>query len=241
MKYAVYVEGKAEMLFVADFLCKYSKYEPKALGLKCINLNSDNFEYVQYPKQGDENISCNFYQIVNVNNDNRVVSKLKQDIPNLVKHGFDIIIGLRDVFGADYDNICSKLQVIDNDLIAQMHQSQSEQIKYDAVITRLHFAVMEYEAWMMALLDKYISKKGHVPSDVFATAGVDYSSDFEQTIYHPSKKVQQIFQVMNSIYDKHEREHFSFLESLTWEDYDSLRNSNRCASFRLFVDSLLSR
>lgn len=241
MKYAVYVEGKAEMLLVADLLCKYSNYEPTAIGFKCINLNSDNFEYVQYPKQGNENISCNFYQIVNVNNDNRVVSKLKQDIPNLMKHGFDIIIGLRDVFGADYDNICSKRQVINNDLIAQMLQSQSEQIKYDGVVTRLHFAVMEYEAWMMALLDKYISKKGCVPSDVFAAAKVDCSSDFEQTIYHPSKKVQQIFQVMNSIYGKHESEDFAFLGCLAWEDYDSLRNSNRCASFRLFVDSLLSR
>lgn len=240
MKYAVYVEGKAEMLFVADLLCKYSNYEPKVIGLKCINLNSDNFEYLQSPKQGDENISCDFYQIVNVNNDNRVISKLKQDIPNLMKHGFDIIIGLRDVYGADYDIICSKRQVIDNNLIAQMIQSQSEQIKYDGVVTRLHFAVMEFEAWMMALLDKYISKNGGVPSDVFAAAKVDYSSDFEQTIYHPSKKVQQIFQVMNTIYGKHESDYLSFLKCLAWEDYDSLRNSNRCASFRFFVDSLLS-
>ncbi len=241
MKYAVYVEGKAEMLFVADLLCKYSNYEPKVIGLKCINLNSDNFEYMQNPKQGDENISCDFYQIVNVNNDNRVISKLKQDIPNLMKHGFDIIIGLRDVFGADYDNICSKRQVIDNNLIAQMFQSQFEQIKYDGVVTRLHFAVMEYEAWMMALLDKYILKKGYVPKKVFTAAGVDYNSDFEQTVYHPCKNVQKIFQVINSRYDKHEGEHLAFLNCLAWDDYESLRNSNRCTSFRLFVDSLLSR
>ena len=30
MKYAVYVEGKAELLFVADVLAKYSNYDPTA-------------------------------------------------------------------------------------------------------------------------------------------------------------------------------------------------------------------
>ena len=31
MKYAVYVEGKAEMLFVADLLSKYSNYDRQML------------------------------------------------------------------------------------------------------------------------------------------------------------------------------------------------------------------
>ena len=142
MKFAVYVEGKAEMLFVADVLSKYSNYDSQVVGFQCINLNSDDFEYVQYPAQGDEN-SESYYQIVNVNNDNRVISKLKQDIPNLTKQGFEIIIGLRDVFGADYDTICNKQQVIDRELIAEMYAIQSEQIRFDGVDTKLHFAIME--------------------------------------------------------------------------------------------------
>ena len=51
---------------------------------------------MKYPIQGDES-SATYFQIVNVNNDNRVISKLKQDIPNLVRQGYEIIIGLRDV------------------------------------------------------------------------------------------------------------------------------------------------
>lgn len=34
MKFAVYVEGKAEMLFVADVLGKYSNYDPQVVGCK---------------------------------------------------------------------------------------------------------------------------------------------------------------------------------------------------------------
>lgn len=49
MKYAVYVEGKAELLFVADVLAKYYNYDPVVVGFRCINLNDDSFEYVQFP------------------------------------------------------------------------------------------------------------------------------------------------------------------------------------------------
>lgn len=102
MKYAVYVEGKAELLFVADILAKYSNYDSTSVGFACINLNADHWEYVQYPAQGSATVSSSFYQIVNVNNDGRVISKLRKDIPNLIKQGFEIILGLRDVFGKDY-------------------------------------------------------------------------------------------------------------------------------------------
>lgn len=238
MKYAVYVEGKAEMLFVADLLSKYSNYDPHAIGFRCINLNSDDFEYVQYPVQGNEN-SLTYYQIVNVNNDHRVISKLRQDIPNLAKQGYEIIIGLRDVFGTDYDAICIKPQVIDRDLIEKMYETQYEQIRFEGVDTRLHFSIMEYESWMMALLDNFIISKGGTPEEVFAAVGVDYKSDFEETVFHPYNKVQRIYKAVNAIYGKHEDDYLSFLSSLTKNDYETLRNSDRCASFRSFLDSLL--
>lgn len=227
------------MLFVADVLGKYSNYNPQVVGFQCINLNSDDLEYVHYPAQGDEN-SVTYYQIVNVNNDNRVISKLKQDIPNLVKQGYEIIIGLRDVFSADYDKINTKPQVIDHKLIDEMSLAQSEQIRLAGVDTRLHFAIMEYEAWMMALLDNFIVLKGRKPEEVFKAAGVDYSSDFEDTVYHPYNKIQKIYQEVNATYGKHEGDYLSFLATLTKDDYEALRLSGRCASFRSFIDSLLT-
>lgn len=60
MKYAVYVEGKAEMLFVADVLQKYSGYDPEKVGFRCITLNNDTLEYVNYLssfKLGSKDIS----------------------------------------------------------------------------------------------------------------------------------------------------------------------------------------
>ncbi len=238
MKCAVYVEGKAEMLFVADVLAKYSDYDPSKIGFKCITLNKDVLKPVSHPAQGDELSSSSYYQIVNVNNDDLVVSKLKKDIPNLAKQGYEIIIGLRDVFGEGYKALIQN-QEIDLDLIRQMHDVQYDQIKNDCADIRLHFAIMEYEAWMLALIDKFIISKGGDPAEAFADAVVDHDSDFETTVFHPYNKVQKILQSIGEHYGKHEGDHLSFLSCLSKDDYESLRNSNRCASFKSFVDSLL--
>lgn len=238
MKCAVYVEGKAEMLFVADVLAKYSDYDPSKIGFKCITLNKDVLKPVSHPAQGDELSSSSYYQIVNVNNDDLVVSKLKKDIPNLAKQGYEIIIGLRDVFGEGYKALIQN-QEIDLDLIRQMHDAQYDQIKNDCADIRLHFAIMEYEAWMLALIDKFIISKGGDPAEAFADAAVDHDSDFETTVFHPYNKVQKILQSIGEHYGKHEGDHLSFLSCLSKDDYERLRNSNRCASFKSFVDSLL--
>ncbi len=238
MKYAVYVEGKAEMLFVADVLMKYSGYDPSKIGFQCITLNKDDFEFVSYPIQGDVESSESFYQIVNVNNDNLVLSKLKRDIPNLISQGFEIIIGLRDVFGEDYKDLC-QTQTIDAELIRDMHEAHLSQLKYEGADIRYHFAIMEYEAWMLALIDNYIISKGGAPGEAFASVGIDYNSDFENTVFHPYNKVQKIFNSIGEHYGKHEGDHLSFLSFLSVDDYEDLRNSGRCASFKSFIDSLL--
>lgn len=238
MKYAVYVEGKAELLFVADILAKYSNYDQSTVSFQCINLNSDDWEYVQYPIQGDGSTSSEYYQIVNVNNDGRVISKLKKDIPNLVAQGFNIIIGLRDVFSDEYKELCDN-QSIDMNLINEMHAVQSEQLNIvrNADI-RLHYAIMEYETWMMALMDNFVTSRGGNLNNILTKLGIDPQTDFEKTIFHPYNKIQEVYRAVNAKYGKHEADHLSFLSSITITDYEELRYSGKCSSFKAFMDSL---
>lgn len=237
MKYAVYVEGKAEMLFVADVLQKYSGFDPKKVGFRCITLNNDTFLPVKYPIQGDES-SASFYQIVNVNNDNLVVSKLKKDIPGLVEQGFEVILGLRDVYGDLYKSFVNE-QVIDRGIIAEMHAAQSEQIANDAVTTRLHLAIMEYEAWMLALIGNFVASRGSSVEDIEQQLNIDLHTDVEETVYHPYNWVQKIYKLLGESYHKHESDQMSFLSTLQLEDYEALRHSGRCTSFGKFLDGLL--
>lgn len=239
MKYAVYVEGKSELLFVADVLQKYSNYNPGECGLRCINLNADDFERMNHPIQGDEQ-SARFYQIVNVNNDNRVVSKLNKDIPGLLAQGYNVVIGLRDVFGETYKQLTNEQPVINRKVIETMHGAQKSAIKApEGSDCRLHFAIMEYETWMLALIEIFVRNSGKDVDELCEQLGIDKTEDFEETIYHPFPLVKKIYQACGSDYNKHGSDSFSFLNTLTVEDYERLRQSGRCASFAKFLNSLL--
>lgn len=234
MKYAVYVEGQSELLFVADVLQKYFDYDSNKCGFRCINLNADDYKEIPYPKLGDEQ-SENYYQIVNVNNDNRVVSKLKKDIARLRASGFDVIIGLKDVYGVGYTET-SVLRT----KIEEMHATQTQSIGIpQGCDCRLHFSIMEYEAWMLALIENFVTKKDLNVATLFQELGIDMGCDFEKEVYHPFPLVQKIYNKCGESYHKHGKESLSFLSTLTMDDYEKLRHSSRCASFAKFIDSLL--
>lgn len=238
MKYAVYVEGKAEMLFIADILQKYSGYNPDVIGFRCINLISDSLEYIPYPSQGDESAN-KFYQIVNVNNDSRVISELRQDIPNLVRQGFQIIIGLKDVYGASYDAVRGSEQVIDIEQISYLHKIQSTALNVpEGVDVRLHFAIMEYETWMLSLIENFVSSAGGDLADILSSLGIDVEDDFELNVFHPAKVVEKVFGTIGKKYGKHEADQYSFLSTLIVQDYEKLRHSGKCSSFKKLLDSL---
>lgn len=238
MKYAVYVEGQSELLFVANVLQKYSNYNPVDCGILCINLTADNFERMSYPQQGDEN-SANYYQIVNVNNDNRVVSKLNKDIPGLVAQGYEVIIGLKDVFSEAYETMMGGQPIVDRAKIEQLHTIQSDVVNAQGSDFRLHYAIMEYEAWMLALIEHYVVAKGQDMATVCQNLGINMACDPEQTIYHPYPLVRKIFQACGEDYHKHGKESFSFLSLLGVDDYERLRHSGHCVSFGKFLDSLM--
>ena len=239
MRCAVYVEGQSELLFVADVLSKYSAYDSERCGFLCINLSADDFERMTFPQQGDET-SRDYYQIVNVNNDNRVVSRLKKDIPGLLQSGYNVVIGLKDVYGNAYEQIAGGRPVIDRAKIEMMHSVQTEAIMAPAGSDcRLHFAIMEYESWMLALIERYVAGRGKDFAEICKKLGIERNCDFEQCVFHPYPLAQKIFQECGEDYHKHGKESFSFLSFLTVEDYEALRHSGRCASFAKFIDSLL--
>lgn len=236
MKYAVYVEGQSEMCFVADVLQKYSNFESELIGFRCINLRKDSFVSESYPSQGGLE-SNDYYQIVNVNNDTLVLSKLRQDIQGLLAQNFEVIIGLKDVYGASYNEMVGRAEVNRN-AIEQMHSIQFGAINHPDADLRLHYAIMEFEAWMLALLNKVVTSRGLDLAEICRGIGIDFSLDPETTIFHPTQVVKQIYEAMGDNYGKHRGDIIAFLSTLTRDDYEWLRHSGRCASFGKFLDSL---
>ena len=96
-----------------------------------------------------------------------------------------------------------------------------------------------FDEQMLALIENYVLQHGKDLSAVCGQLGVDMTVDYEQAVYHPYPLVRKIYQSCGEDYHKHGSESFSFLSTLTVEDYEKLRLSGRCASFAKFIDSLI--
>lgn len=236
-KVVVFVEGQAEQIFVREFLLRWYEFDTTKVGIKCIQLISELSVHAPYDF-GDEQ-SDDYYQIINVGGDNKTLSAMLKRAEKMVGAGFQLIIGLRDMYSGLYRDLSPNIvsSATNNEFIrnaeAQIARSPfSSQMK-------IHFAIMEVEAWILALLDKWIDPIVSVEqlANVF-----DVNWNLETDIYHPAAVVTEISKLNGGTpYDKHRGQVNSIFSNIDKANYEALYQSNRVPSYNAFIDSLLKR
>ena len=221
-KIAVFVEGQTERIFVREFLLRWYEYNGERLGIKCYKLFAESLCDAPWDFAPDPECE-NFYQIVDVGNDKKVLSKMLAEAENLKDAGFELVIGLRDMYSADYRSEVRLSQCIDPEINRKFIEGAAKVLAghNSSIEMQLHFAIMEVEAWIIALL-------GHCPPDI----------DPETTIFHPAEELKRIEKDKGSDYAKHESQVEAIMSNLSKDDFTELLNSNRCNSFKKFVAAL---
>ena len=219
---AVYVEGQTEYIFVREFLQKWYDYDPSRLSFRCNRLRSDKVIAAPYDFQGTEDC-MNYFEITDVGNDNSVLAKILKNESFIESAGFDCVVGLRDMYSKDYRKANSHSSEINPKLNERfiVGTAKSLENQKTALPISMHFAIMEVEAWILAMLRSF-------PSDV----------DPELAIYHPAAELKRLAQQYGGDYDKHENEVSAIMSHFTRHDFDTLMKSGRCTSFRKFVEAL---
>ena len=95
-KVAVFVEGQTELVFLRDMVMKWYDYDAGMVGFDCISLLGQASKTV--PFQYGSTDSENHYLFVNVGNDNSVLSKMLGRYQSMQSKGFNLILGLRDMY-----------------------------------------------------------------------------------------------------------------------------------------------
>lgn len=238
-KVAVFVEGQAELILVRELLLKM--YDYQNVGINCYNLISNNLQYTPH-SHGDETLP-NYYMIVNVGNDNKVLSSMISRFEGLYKKGFTKIIGLRDVYGKVYEKYNNGMRNINFELIEKLKNKAQNEIdnKNLAQYIKLHFAIMEVEAWFIGF--NIFERIDGTLSNDFIKSKLNYdleNDDPEITYYHPARIMGDIYGLIGSKYDKHESDVSSLVSCLEKEDYNNLIESFKCSTFTSFVQELLN-
>lgn len=232
MKRAVFVEGLAEQIFVREFLIKYFDFDGTKLRLECVILNAGKFDTAPY-NYGSKDAE-NYFLVINSQGDNKAFTSMLNRVDGLVGAGFDYVMCLRDMFCQNYKKMSPHF--VSTEINQKFISVALDFIgsKKNANKMCVCFAIMEVEAWMLALVEKW---KGNIPDDVVKKY---IELDNIEQILHPTEVIKKITSGSNKPYDKHEDQVNSILGNISRDDFMGLYKSNRCPSFNLFIDRLLS-
>ncbi len=240
MKTAIFVEGQTELVFVREYLLKSFDYQD--ISIDCYTLFTDsNFHPTEYAFPNDA--ATNHFQIINVGNDNAVLTRILNREKYLWNVGFSRIIGLRDMYSKSYRELAKEVGKIDFDLNEEIKQSTKEQIEKRAEKpNQVHFsfAIMEAESWILGFHDCFERINPILTVDYIRTClGFDLEViDPETTFFHPAKTMEDIYQLANETYKKNKGNIEAIMASLQKDSFENLRNGDKCASVDEFASLL---
>lgn len=241
MKTAIFVEGQTELVFVREYLLKIFEYQN--IGIECYTLFSDaNLHPEEYPFPDREQAieSENYFQIINVGNDNAVVTRILKREQSLWNAGFNRIIGLRDMYSKAYREELKNQGVIDLDLNEEFKQNTNEVISKKAIKPHLIdfcYAIMEAESWVLGFHNCF--EKIHPSLTVnFIHKHLKFNLeelDPEVYFFHPAAIMEKIYDLADETYKKSRGNIEAIMASLNKEDFELLEMSEKCASFNEFT------
>lgn len=237
MKVAIYVEGVTEAGFVYRLIGEKYKWDWTLFRLECLHLDPEKAAD-DLRDYGSEN-SDNYFLIFDSCSDGAVSSDILSRFENHRLNGFDKVVGLRDVYSDRYIDLYGRNATKQNveHFIKDMQDTILESAKDGFV--QLRFAIMETEAWMLAMSDVFSRINPQIDAQwLLEKISIDVAVDPETSIVHPYSKLEEIYTSIARTYSKHWGEIKEIIFKLTWNDFDKLYHSGKCNSFREFYDSI---
>jgi hypothetical protein len=239
IKTAIFLEGQTELIFTRELILKF--FEWQGIWVECYSLfNDQDRNRVDYSYK-DPNATC-FFEILNIGNDNKVLSSILKRENYLLNQGFDKIIGLRDMYSKDYREVVQNatIDLAINQKFIAAHQQTIDQKAEEPDRINFHFAIMELEAWLLGIEDLFQRHNHTLDCKKIETeCQVNLSQiDPEATIFHPSTLINSIMEIVGDGYDKKKGEVNKFMGHIAKQDFINLLEREKCESFNHFCSSL---
>jgi len=231
MKVAIFVEGQTELIFVREYLLR--KYDYK-ITIECRTLFTDS-DYRTTKYDYTNSSSDLVVSIINVGNDVAVLSRIKKRENYMWKSGYDKIIGFRDMYSEKYKESSNVINANITNRFIDGYNDQISKLSKPAKV-KLYFAIMEIEAWFLALTSVLERIDNRLTVNFILTRlRIDLNNiDPETEFFHPAQKLDDIYKLINQRYKKKEDDVEAILSKIGKEDYQELNGINKCNSFTKF-------
>ncbi len=238
MKCVFFVEGQTELVLVRELLLQIHSWN--AVIIECFNLVRNDLERAEYTYKSD---SADYeYLIINVGNDNRAQKVIPNRIEGMRSQGYTKFICLRDAYSEYYK---VRTQEVNNEEVIEEIRNQFfdalafKNVSFDDI--EFFVAIMETESWFLAMtklpecIDSSLTHER-----IFNEQGIDLLSlDPENAFYHPANTLNSIYEIVGSQYDKKIHTVSGLITQFTIDDFNELRDGNKCSSFNSFFDSII--
>ena len=235
-KIAVFVEGQGELIFVRRIL--YHLIDPSKFSFRCLALHADSEHDIPYP-HNNPNAEVH-YQIINMGNDEKVLSAIKEREEILFSNGFSKIIGLRDMYSREYR--VKSGGAINENLNRRFIESTRKIISAlnNAERINFHFSIMELETWWISMYNLFAKINDKLTVNfIDENLGCDLSKIDPQTeFFHPSTEFDRILHLVGSSYDKRFSEVESISSKIDDVDIENATENNRCRALKSFSGDL---
>ncbi|MBX2979593.1 MAG: hypothetical protein KF905_09885 [Flavobacteriales bacterium] len=236
LRVALFVEGHTELCLIREMLLKHHNYSN--VNICCLELHSSNL--LDVPYKFDSGGVYEFdYQIICTNGD-AVISRAAERSRFLDQGGFDLVVGLRDIYSQEYDEISAGL--IDEKLIAEMITRQRDLFDSRVVCNsdkHLCFSRMEIEAWYLSMPTLLMRLTGAKDDREHTDLYVDgLRKNFEREVYRPALLLNAVCNRFGKSYTKSRDESNRIANLLEYTDLTTLRDNNEVTHFNDLWDRL---
>ncbi len=235
IKIAVFTEGQSDLIFIRQLSCCIIGYD--SISFKCFRLFAEETHPIPYGFEAANPLV--YLMIVDVGNDTKVLSAIRDREKNLITKGYERIFGLRDMYSQAYRKRSS---VIDQDLnatfIAQAQATISQMHYSDRI--QLFFAIMELESWLLSSHNLFCKLDPSLSLDKIQTIlGFNLKEICpENDLFHPTDQVNTIFNSIGQRYKKSKSQLEAILAGLSESDIHDAIRDNRCPSLESLVIQL---
>ena len=234
---AVFTEGQTEQVLVRHIVERV--VDNSDLGFDCLRISGKRDERVPF-RHGDTNRRI-YIQLINVGNDESVITAVRDRKQGLAKKGYEII-ALRDIYSQNY--LRQAGHCMNQSVVKKMIGSMQEQFAKSTSGSQasLHFAVMEVEAWYLGMYRLLEEIHSTLTADfVKGKIGLSLSNlDPQSEFVHPSVVLDRILQLVGGNYRKNRKDAERFASRVTLEHLQTATGGGRCSHLKQFLATLLN-
>lgn len=235
-KVAIFTEGQGELIFVRQLIIALFGYEKASF--ECFELYTGNLQSVPY--RSSPQMANIHFQIVNVGNDEGVLSVILERQENLIRSGFEII-GIRDMYSEAYKKRSHR---IDRNIISDFIMATSDFIDGTNNSDKISFyyAIMELEAWLLSIYSLF-PRINPILTMAFIEENCGHNLQFtnpETAFFHPASELDKILKLIGMRYSKSKGQMESIMGSVLPEDFYEIIENDRCNSYKIFFEKMMS-